>query len=46
MSNLFPLTARIQGTLESANPSGVRIGVLGIRATPSAAFTTLSPLAK
>ncbi len=40
-ANLFPVSANIRGTVEFDVPLDGQIGVLGIRATPSGAFTTI-----
>jgi hypothetical protein len=41
LTNLFPQSASIRGTLEFDTPAGGQIGALGIRATPTGAYTTI-----
>ena len=45
---LFPTTANIRGTVEFDAPSGVQIGVIGIRTPPTATptYTSLPAIAK
>jgi hypothetical protein len=42
----FPVTSGTRGTVELDAPTGVQIGVVGIRSSPALTFTTLPPLAK
>ncbi len=42
----MPGTARYRGTLRLTIPAGAQIGVLGIRATPAGAYTSIPVLAK
>ena len=46
MTNNFPLTAGIRGTVEFDKPAGTAISVIGIRSPPVLTFTSLPPLAK
>ncbi|MGA2435295.1 MAG: hypothetical protein ABSG25_08420, partial [Bryobacteraceae bacterium] len=46
LTDLFPAAANIRGTVEFDTPLWVQIGVVGIRATPSGAFTTIPVIAK
>lgn len=46
LSQQFPATANIQGTIEFDTPSGGTIGAVGIRTPPALTFTTLPPLVK
>ncbi len=41
LTDLFPQAANIRGTLEFDTPAGGQIGALGIRATPTGAYTTI-----
>ncbi len=44
LSDGFPVTANIRGTIEFDTPSGGQINVLGIRTTPLGAGTTLTTI--
>jgi hypothetical protein len=46
LSQKFPATANIRGTIEFDAPAGAQISVLGIRSPPALTFTTLPALAK
>jgi hypothetical protein len=46
LSNQFPVTANIRGTVEFGTPAGGEINVLGIHSTPALTFTTLPMLTK
>jgi hypothetical protein len=46
LSQQFPATANIRGTIEFDAPQAAQISVLGIRSPPALTFTTLPPLAK
>jgi hypothetical protein len=46
VSDKYPATANIRGTIEFDNPSGAQIGALGIRIPLAHTFTTLPALVK
>jgi sugar lactone lactonase YvrE len=46
MTNNFPSTAGLRGTIEFDKPTGTEISVIGIRSPPALTFTSLPPLAK
>jgi len=46
VTNKYPMTANIRGTIEFATPAGAQIGALGIRIPVAHTFTTLPALAK
>ncbi len=45
LSNNYPMTANIRGTVEIDTPSGAQMSVLGIRVTPPGTLTTIPALA-
>ncbi|MDP9113961.1 MAG: putative Ig domain-containing protein, partial [Acidobacteriota bacterium] len=45
LSNLFPVTAGVRGTVEFAPPAGGRINVLGVRTTTPGTLTSIPALA-
>jgi hypothetical protein len=46
VSDKYPATANVRGTIEFDNPSGAQIGALGIRIPVAHTFTTLPALVK
>jgi hypothetical protein len=46
LSQQFPATANIQGTVEFDTPAGGSIGVVGLRTPPALTFTTLPPMVR
>ena len=46
VTDKYPATANIRGTIEFDTPPGAQIGALGIRVPPALTFTTLPALAK
>ena len=42
----YPIAAQRRGTVEFQTPAGGQISVLGLRFSPTTAFTTIPPLAK
>ena len=42
----YPVTAQRRGTVEFQTPAGGQISVLGLRFSPTSAFTTVPPMAK